>query len=208
MTRAIIVEQILRLLDGGRNARNGRWKMQEILLSISEVRNALAREYFFMSLKNGDSYIDAVWLSTYDNVDVYKDTGRNLWYSNLPATPIALPDGKGINMVSYQKDQYNQFIPLKNGSMWMFGEVGGEMDLQGNTGFFQEGKKIYFPNYQSTGYDKVLIKLVADSADLGDDDFFAVPPDAMEQIVKTVVSMYAPMQNKPVDLSNNNNPSA
>lgn len=207
MTRAIIVEQILRLLDGGRNARNGRWKYQEIALSLNQARNTLARDFFYAGLKSGDSFTDPNWISSFNEVDVQKDTDRNLWYSNLPATPIALPDGKGINMVSYQKDQYNQFIPLKNGSMWMFGEVGGEMDLQGNTGFFQEGKKIYFPNYQSTGYDKVLIKLVADSADLGDDDFFAVPPDAMEQIVKTVVSMYAPFSQKPVDMKNDNNPS-
>lgn len=205
MTRVIIVEQILSLLAGGKDSRGGRWAYQEIALAVNQIRNTLARDFFYAGLKSGDSFTDPNWISSFDNVDVQKDTDRNLWYSNLPAAPIALPDGKGINMVSYQKDQYNQFIPLKNGSMWMFGES-GEMDLQGNTGFFQEGKKIYFPNYQSTGYDKVLIKLVADSADLTDDDFFAVPPDVMEQIVKTVVGMYAPMQNKPVDLSNNNVP--
>lgn len=205
MTRAIIVEQILRLLDGGRNARNGRWKFQEIALSVNQVRNTLARDFFYAGLKSGDSYVDANWVSSFDNVVVSKNTDRNLWYATLPAQPIALADGKGIVMVAYQEDQYTQFIPLKNGAMWMFNE-GGEMDLQGNTGYFQEGDKIYFPNYQSTGYDKVLIKLVANSADLGDDDFFAAPPDVFEQIVKTVVSMYAPMGEKPVDMSNNNVP--
>lgn len=204
-SRAILVEQILRALDGGRNARNGRWKPQEITLTVNEIRNTLARDFFFMSLKGGDSYIDGAWLSTYEDVDVLFDSNKKLWYSVLPALPIALPDGKGIHMVTYMKDQYHVFIPLRNGAMWMFNES-GQMDLQGNTGYFQEGNKIYFPNYQSNGYDKVLIKEVADSTSIGDDEYFACPPDVYEQIVKTVVQMYAPMQNSPVDMSNNNVP--
>lgn len=205
-TRTILVEQILRMLDGGRNSRNGRWKNQEISLSVNQVRNTLARDFFYAGLKNGDSFTDPSWLSTYENVDVLEDTGRSLWYSVLPAQPIALADGKGINLVTYQKDQFSVFIPLKSGSMWMFGDS-GVMDLQGNTGYFQEGNKIFFPNYQPNGYDKVLIKLVASSTDLTDDDVFACPPDVYEQIVKTVVQMYAPFSQQPVDMKNDNNPS-
>lgn len=205
MTRVILVEQILSLLAGGRDARGGRWAFQEIALTVNECRNRLARDYFYLTLKGGDSYIDGAWLSTYEDVDVLFDSNKKLWYSTLPATPIALPDGKGIHMVTYMKDQWNVFIPLRNGAMWMFGES-GQMDLQGNTGYFQEGNKIYFPNYQSNGYDKVLIKEVADSTSIADDEYFACPPDVYEEIVQTVIKMYVPMQNKPVDVSNNNVP--
>jgi hypothetical protein len=205
MTRIILVEQILSLLGGGRNTRAARWRQQEIALSVNEVRNTAARDFFYLGLKTGDSYIDPAWLSSYENIQLQLDTNRSLWYCTLPALPIAIPEGKGISTVSLMQDQYSLFIPLKNNSMWLYNES-GQMDLQGNTGYFQEGLKLFFPNYQPNGIDTVLIKEVANSQDITDDEFFPCPPDIYEQIVKTVMSMYLPMEQKPVDMSNDNVP--
>lgn len=205
MTRSTLIEQILSLLDGGRSPRGGRWRFQEIALSVNEVRNAAARDFFFLGLKSGDSFIDPSWLSTYENVQLSLDTNKNLWSCSLPALPIALPEGKGISSVSLMKDQYSLFIPLKNNSMWLYNES-GEMDLQGNKGYFQEGQKLYFPNYQLNGVDTVLIKQISNSQDIADDEFFPCPPDTYEMIVQKVVTLYVPMGREKIDVQNDNNP--
>lgn len=204
-TRNLLTEQTMRILGSGRDPRNDRWMPQEIKLAINEQRNTLAKISFFEALKNDMSMLNEAWLSSYENQQITYNSGRNLWELTLPATPIGLHEGKGISTISWMKDQYNLFIPLKNGSQWMFGES-GTMDLQGNQGYFQEGNKLYFPDYISNGVDTVLIKMVANSMDIADDEFFPCPPELFDTIVKNVVSLYANFNNKPVDLSNNNSP--
>lgn len=202
-TRLALAQQVIRILNGGRTTKDSRWKEQEIELALNEIRNALAEIYFFQALKNGGNSLDSAWFTTFENVPVQLDTNRNMWYSDLPSLPIALPDKKGINMVTLMKDFYTQIIPMSNTSLWMFGES-GTMDLQNNMGYFQDEQRIYYVNYIQNNYNLVLIDMVVNSMDIASDKLFPAPANVYEIMVDKCVQKYQPRI--PVDVSNNNAP--
>lgn len=199
-TKAKIAEQIIRKLSGGDD--NGRWDRRDIIFAIDEQRDYLAKAAYYELMNTGQKDIDETWLSTYENQPTVEDTATGLWYVQLPAIPIALPKGKGLNTVSFMKALFDPMIPMSVTSPWVLKESGTQIvDLLGNTGYFQQGDRVYLVGFN--GQADILIKMIANSSSLGEHDYFPCAPDVVKAIVDYVFASYSPAQQKTVDISNN-----
>ncbi len=202
-TKAKITEQIIRKLSGGDD--NGRWDRREIMLALCQQRDYLAKAAYWEAMGQGEKDIDETWLSVYENQPTVYDTATGMWYVQLPATPIVLPKGKGINTVSFMKALFDPMIPMSNTAPWLLKEAGTmTVDLLGSTGYFQQGDRLYLVGFN--GQADILIKMIANSSSLGEHDYFPCAPDVIKNIVDYVFASYSPAQQKPLDTSNNKTP--
>ena len=69
-TQAKIAEQVLRLLSAGDD--NGRWDRREIILSICQQRDYLAKMAYFEAQKT-DSDLSDLWISPFDPITTTKN---------------------------------------------------------------------------------------------------------------------------------------
>ncbi len=199
-TKNKIAEAIIRKLSGGDD--NGRWDRREIIFSLGQQRDYLAKAAYWEAMKLGQKDIDDVWLSTFNNIPTQLNSDTGLWYIELPAIPIILPRNRGLSTVCFMKALFNPMIPMSSNAPWVLKESGTEhVDLLGNTGYFQEGNRLYLIGFN--GQADVMVKMIANSSSIGDSDFYPCAPDAIKNIVDYVFAAYMPAEQKPVDTSNN-----
>lgn len=203
-TKAKIAQQIVRILAGGDG--NNRWDVREIMYAVDQTRDYLAKINYYERMKGGERDVDPTWLSPFENIAVVHDAAKNLWYAELPAIPISLPNNAGLNFVGLMEALFDPMIPLRNNDPWALKESGTNIvDLLGNVGYFQEGNRIYLVG--QNGAANLLIKMVANSSAIGESDFYPCSPDIVTQIVDKVVSLYAQASQKAIDITDNKVPS-
>jgi hypothetical protein len=160
----------------------------------------------------GEYNINGSFISTY-SVSINNDEDKDLKYSSVPVTPISLPNDMGLFQVSYKQDQFNTFVRMSNGSFGLYNGLssGG---LLGRVGYFVEssseykcdsksGVRVYYNNMEDCTKD-VLIKVVATSEHIDEDEPFPIAPEMESIIIRSVVELYAIMRNATNDEQNDN----
>jgi len=101
------------------------------------------------------------------------------------------------------KDQFNVFIPIRNGAMAIFKNSPAGR-LEGRIGYWPEQGRVYFTVDISAKIDKCLVKQIITGADgiLPQTQFIA--PDVELPILEKVISLLR--MRLPQDKQNNNNP--
>ena len=190
----------MRILSGGYVTKDTEFDIREIMLAVEQSRDRLVKqEVMSTSFSNTSAYVDMSgvignFISVYNNVSIAEDTDKDLRYSVLPATPLALPDDKGIYQISYEKDQRNTFIRMPNGSVGLFGNLPSSR-LLGREGFWVEYDRVYYNENVNPNLDKVLVKLVVVSKDIPPDALFPMPAELEGDVVRDVVQLYTMMRN-------------
>tara|TARA_Y100000592_G_C5387412_1_gene276506 strand:- start:165 stop:809 length:645 start_codon:yes stop_codon:yes gene_type:complete len=199
-TKRKLAEQCMRILSGGYVTKDTEFDIRELMLAVEQSRDRLVKqEVMNTSFSNTSAFVDMSgvignFISVYDNVQIVQDAAKNLKYSTLPATPLALPDDKGVYHVSYMEDQRNSFIRMPNGSIGLFGNLPSSR-LLGREGYWVEGDKIYFNENVNPNLNKVLVKLVVVAKDIPADVIFPMPAELEADVVRDVVQLYTVMRN-------------
>ena len=213
VTKKQLAEQALRIIQGGSVRDDAEIDIREIMMNIEQERDKLIKVELFQSISMGEYNINGSFISTYVS-SILDDTDKDLKYSDIPVTPISLPNDLGMFQVSFEKDQFNTFIRIPNGATGLYNNLNSSR-LLGRIGYFVEnstystceissGTRVYYTNLPKDCTKSVLLKVVATSGDIDEDDPFPVAPEMESQIIRSVVELYSVMRQALADESNDN----
>lgn len=135
------------------------------------VNFALRKQYYIDKLEGEVSYPNS-FVATYENVEVKKNTNRDLYYIDLPKGVVPLPRDVGVDLVGPMKGD-DDFVRITH----QYQDKGYSQFIS-KTRYFIEGDKVYFKNL-SPSTCKILLRMLA-SIDAFDDDAEAPIPAGLE----------------------------
>lgn len=158
---------------------------------MSAMLNYLQLKQYYIDIKAGDGRdISGCFYATYIVNPVLDDT-RKAYYLTLPQKLVALPNEKGLPYIgSIQED--NQFIPVGQSNVFAMKDY---MRFTRWVYYQVEGQKVWFKNLSpDLGYllakEGVLIKMVVDAYEVGDNDELPVPAGLEKEFVDGVVDFF------------------
>lgn len=181
-TRSILIEQVRRRLAGGEVPNNFPITVRDVGKIVDQVTNSVITINCLQGL--WDDY-----LTTYENRDITLDTNKNLYYTDLPAKPLSLPDQMGVYQVSTMQDQSRIFLATRPNAQFLYSDI--NLTLQGNVGYYNEQDKIYFVNFIPTeNATKILVKEIVDRSVFDDEEDYQIPPSIEELIINNVFNKF------------------
>jgi len=162
---------------------------RDIFPILDSITNAYAKKSMLEGMKLGDSNVPDQYAVEFKNLPIYFDRDYALCYINLPARPIALPFGRGVDFVSPMRNRQSQFYVINRNQMPnSFGGLGGN---EGNTYCWKEGGRLYFTTqFDETDAPKVFLRLIISSASSIDRDAEYPIDPAVEYEVRNAVIQY------------------
>lgn len=211
-----LTAQIKRLLSGGTTPKDSKLNDAYIKAEIIQVTNGLLKIQHFENMEEGYRDAQPLCIATYASITVVNDTTRKRNYCVLPAYPMNLPGGVGVQQVKPQtglpvKDV--AMIPIQPHEYEMFKSllVGSEL-MKDLWTYEVDRNKIWFTKKS----DKTLLEsnitlveakiVVHDPAQILDTDPYPVPPEMEMAIIKEVLMLHGYAPQKAADLINNDNP--
>lgn len=202
MTKADLAYRALKKLYP-KLTQDSKTSMREMVAAIGNARDEILVRTAWEMWSNG-ILEDMVWegcISTDEALSPTKDTRTNEWYLELPFKPLSMPKNMGIYQITPCNNQFEYYqVPSTFNSLFNGSEA---KNLEGNSGYFLRGDKIYFTVSQ-TEETKLDIHSVKSSEDIDEDDYFPFPPDKENQIIELATSLYITQKQIPEDLSDNN----
>lgn len=198
--------QGMRLLSGGTKPRDSKLSDQYIQEEIKQITAKLIRTEWF-GLKNaGENAVSPYCIATYPNLAVQSDatSGRN--YIDLPAQPMNIPGGEGIQQVKPQTgepDIDRAMVLIKPNEFEMFRSllVGAEI-MKDQFCAEPDRSKIWFTEINDETLldqditDVELKMVVIDPSQVGENDAYPIPPEMEIDILKELLVLhgYNPQQ--------------
>lgn len=201
-----IAEQVQRMISGGQPSSDTAVKIQELIIAVQQSFATVVKATLFQNKAEGEYDINGAFIYSFDDVPVYYDTNKQLYYSDLPSTYVALPNEMGIVQIASMKSQFKSFVRVNpNFLAQSYGlKIAG---LLGNKGYWAENNKVYYVNMDKLNANSnVLIKLVValDSLDPYEDEI-GLPPEVQDMIITAVYQKYINVETVvPEDTINNN----
>lgn len=182
-TRSVLVEQIRRKLAGGNVPNSFPITEQEVGKIVDQVSNSVIAIQCLQGF--WDDYI-----TTYEDREIKLDTKKNLYYTDLPAKPISLPDQQGVYQVSTMQDQSKIFLATRPNAEFLYSDI--NLVLQGKGGYYNTQDKIYFVNFiPSNNAETVLVKEIVDRSVFDDEQDYQIPPSIEDLILNTVFNKFS-----------------
>jgi len=196
VTKAILTEQIYRILQGGFPSIRSRVGKAEIELAISDVANKLLKTEV-LSLNytlDGGTVVDGAAIATYENIAVT----RSLNYGGiitaeflLPASPLMMPEGIGVYEVYPSGMPHLSLNYIPSGSMkyWVKNRYVSPLH---NRLFTVNGKKVtIYDDWFGVGYNEVDVQLViSDISSMSENEPLPIPADFREEIIARVLAIF------------------
>jgi hypothetical protein len=203
-TKHQIAEQALRMLSGGDVSKDSEITIREMMLAVSQARDFVIRQELWQLIAMGDVDVVGEYICSYEDEPVLFDDKRDMFYSEIPAEYINLPRNMGVYQISLMKDQFNAFVPVSSSFLSMHRGMASQ-NLNGQKGYLVEKGRVYYTGLEaSDDIEKVLIKLVAASSEIEEDDIFPIPADKEMEVIKMAVQMYSTQLQIPNDQVNDN----
>lgn len=189
-TRASLTEQIQRLYGKSTDlpiSHKQLIRKEELDLLVNQIANDMLAITVKESMKIGDLYIPSCMVATYSNNAVLQEEGR--YYAVLPTYPINIPkDGRdlGVYSVIPQSGSYptlidgTPFIPITQED-WDLLRATDEGLLEDQTGFYVEGRKVFFTKAVAVAVKFKL--LISDLALVGDNEPYPISKDMEAQLI-------------------------
>lgn len=162
---------------------------------VPAVNFANTKQYYIdKQSEEGDRDVRMDMLQIFENVAVAFSDSRQRKYSNLPATFVSLPKGRGLVFVGYMNGR--PFIPGRQNEEGI--EEYYTQWKQDVVTYYLEGKKVYYYNIP-TSTDKVLMKGIVAVTDLKDEDDLGLIPGSEPEVVDLMVQFYTGQRAMPKD---------
>lgn len=199
-----LAEQVIRFLSGGNTTNDEELDLRELILYVSQALASIVRIRYYQNKAEGDDYINGLFIYSFKNVLVQKDEDLNQYYAELPASTMDLPNDSAVHFVGYMQDQSKPIRRVPNGFIGISDGLSAGY-LEGNSGFYVEGRNIYIVNIKK-GEDpcKLLIKLVVAFGDIDEDKEIFMPLDVQDEIIAKAVQLYGVQKQSPKDVLNDN----
>jgi hypothetical protein len=184
-TRAQIIELVIRQLAGGDPQWTFRWgDEREVGMHVDQIRDKLVadellKEYFSFPERN----IDDTMVARFEDVSVLYDTHLRLYYSDLPARNIGLPNNRDIVQISTMRNQIEPFVPV-GGSGISFALKGPVNMLGGNIGWRLQGNRVWLHNVPVGGFGCGIMMMMVTAGNDSPDGIAYCQADLEDMIVK------------------------
>jgi hypothetical protein len=199
-TKYRIAEQILFHLN--KRSTDTDISMQELMLRVAQGLAYLARTRYFISKQYDVEDIDGGLVYTFKNITVSYDNDMDEFYCELPSTTMSFPYGLGIKQISPMKNSKHFYVPVSNGFLGLYSGLSSS-NLENGIGYYIDGYRVSFVNMSGINNPaEVLIKQILPLDGIDDDTPINIPMDMQDEVIKYVVSLYAPMPQK--DTTNDN----
>lgn len=184
-TRAQIIELVIRQLAGGDPQWTFRWgDEREVGMHVDQIRDVLVsqellKEYFTYPERN----IDDTMVARFEDVPVSYDAHLKLFYSDLPARNIGLPNNRDIVQISTMRNQIEPFVPV-GGSGISFALKGPVNMLGGNIGWRLQGNRVWLHNVPVGGFGCGIMMMMVTAGNDSPDGIAYCQADLEDMIVK------------------------
>jgi hypothetical protein len=184
-TRAQIIELVIRQLAGGDPQWTFRWgDEREVGMHVDQIRDVLVsqellKEYFTYPERN----IDDTMVARFEDVPVSYDAHLKLFYSDLPARNIGLPNNRDIVQISTMRNQIEPFVPV-GGSGISFALKGPVNMLGGNIGWRLQGNRVWLHNVPVGGFGCGIMMMMVTAGNDSPDGIAYCQADLEDIIVK------------------------
>ena len=194
-TKAILREQIRRILSGGNPSDRDRWRSADIDTAISDVANLILKPTILQTVQEqGMNNIDGLVTVTYENIEVLPDANWDKTRTSrisLPATPMYLENGQGVQAVcpSGQPHLGYKYIPESMFGTWINSRYVSPLHKRL---FTISGQKIIvYDDLFGAGFTSADIRLViSDISKSGENDPLPLLPEHIDTIIGAVVTRF------------------
>ena len=183
---------------------------------VIQVTHQLLKLDWYKAKNEGENVVNHLMIATYPAVSVVNDTTRNRNYSVLPAYPMNLPKGMGVQQVkpiTGNRTTDVAFVPLQSFEMELFQSLQvGEEVMRDQFTYELDRSKIWYTEANGktlleSNISTVEVKmLVIDPAQVADTDMYPVPPEMEMEILKGVLVLNGYDPKAAADLINDGNP--
>lgn len=143
------------------------YEERDVYPILDSVTNSYAKQNMLENMKLGDPNVSDQYALEFKNLEIFFDKDYALCYTNLPAMPIALPNGRGIDFVSGMRNRNNQFYVVNRNQL----TLQQDNNIEGNIYCWKEGKRIYYSKrFDETDAPLVFMRLIVSSASSIDPD--------------------------------------
>lgn len=196
-TRRQLAEQVIRLVKGFKPTHDRNIDIREVMLAIDQARDAAVVRWMYQNLNlEGQGYLAGDFINSYIDVVQYDDM-RKKHYADLRYEVFSLPNDLGVYHISLVESEHKAFTPIRNGYYALFDNMTSLKSQE--TSFFVEGRKVFFIGDIEAGCN-ILIKMVAVSGSIPDEEEYAVPSALQFEILSQVAQLYG--ARVPVDEKN------
>lgn len=203
MILKVIAEQARNILTGGSPTRDTNFEMQDLVQYARELLADIVKANLFQNKQDGLSDIDGSFIFTFNNIPVQFDSGNGLFFSEVPSTYVALPNEAGIDSISLPQGQTRNFIKVQRNFLTLSNGLLIN-DLEGNYGYWSEGKYVYYVVNRLPVPKKVTMKLAAGMDGIEDTTQILLPLDAQLGLVDKIVARFQTELQIPADKNNDN----
>jgi hypothetical protein len=176
---------VIRQLAGGDPQWTFRWgDEREVGMHVDQIRDVLVsqellKEYFTYPERN----IDDTMVARFEDVPVSYDAHLKLFYSDLPARNIGLPNNRDIVQISTMRNQIEPFVPV-GGSGISFALKGPVNMLGGNIGWRLQGNRVWLHNVPVGGFGCGIMMMMVTAGNDSPDGIAYCQADLEDMIVK------------------------
>ena len=177
------------------------YEVRDVFPILDSVTNAFAKRGMLEGMKLGDQNVPDQYAIEFKNLPIYYDKDYNLCYTPLPATPIALPFGRGVDFVSGMRNRQKQFYVVNRNQL--SNSFGGWDANEGNTYCWKEGKRLYYSTqFDETNAPKVFVRLIVASASQIDRDAeYPIDPASEYEVRNAVIQYFMGIDDREQDLT-------
>lgn len=205
-TKRGLAERVLKMINP-KLTQDSKVSLQQMSLDVGTARDTIITADILAKYYNGDAVVYGGLIQEYGyetSINVSYDTNKRLFYIEMPAMPLDLPNGIGIREVGIVGcEGEDTFIPLNAQSKGLYKNLYGNHTQLPRAGYWFEGYNMYFSKPLSEDNDMYL-KMIPASEYLDDRDEFYISPDMEARIIQSLLQAHLPLKQVPEDLSNNN----
>lgn len=139
----------------------------------------------------GDRELSNQYIKTYTNVPVVYNEEQDLYYSELPASPITLPNNIGVYMISKMQSPNKPFSPIGIGELFLYSGLP-------TTQYSFDNENVYYYNIEPEVKSVKMLIVASRPDEIQDDDVHEIKEMVLKQLMIT--------RNIPEDKANDSNP--
>lgn len=208
MTKAEVIEQVLSILYPEGRSTDDKIDERDVRPVLDQRANYLAKAGWFANMNSGYKGIDTAYLATFKNLEVKLDQDMNEHYIELPATPIQLPQQRGLDLVAPMKQRGNAMKIVQQNFAANFKNLhaGKAITANASAGYMekQPDGKTHVRFIEKPNFTRAFVRMgIVDTSALNDDAEYPVAPDMLGELVLAVANDLKPRLGMPVDTAVN-----
>lgn len=179
----------MRVLEGHKVHDDRNIDIREIALAVDQRRDSALRQMMFENINSEkEGWVLGDFVTAYCDTPIY-DSKRKLHKLSLRYEPFSMVHDKGVWFVGFPDDEENPFIPMRNGGLSLLRGMDALSYLENESPiYFLEGNSIFIRGLSDVC--ELLVKQVAATEGLDDEDDYPVPSALAFDIVLDVLALY------------------